>query len=350
MTPLQGKRVLDLTRLLPGPYATLLLAELGAEVLKIEPPQGDPLRRLPPYLSDGQSARFVALNRGKKSVVLDLKQAGDQEKFYALAAAADAVVEGFRPGVATRLGVDYDALIRIRPQIVYCSLSGYGQSGPYRNHVGHDLNYVGVAGMLGLSPHPRIPGVQVGDLAGGMFAALGVVAALWAQEKNHQGQYLDVSLTDSALHWMGLHLAAGPSDGPQILSGDYPFYSVYQTQDGRWLSVGCLEPKFWVALCERLGLGELVDQQFAEGKQRQRVYETLRDTFRAKPLAVWLKELDPTQIPVAPVHDVAGVLEDPQLKARGVLDPPGVRSPLAFSQNGRTLGPAPALGEHNDSV
>jgi len=353
MTPLAGARVLDLTQLLPGPYATLLLVGLGAEVIKVEPPAGDPLRSMPPLLSEGTSPRFAALNRGKKSVVLNLKRASERQRFVELLKSADALVEGFRPGVAGRMGVDYGALKALKPDLVYCSLTGYGQRGPYRDHVGHDLNYIGIAGVLSLTGQepPTIPGVPLADLAGGSFAALSLLAALWQRERTGQGRYLDLALSDSAFQLMVLHLAefsvTGQSPQPQstVLTGGYPCYNVYETADRRWLTVGCLEPKFWAALCERLGLKHLVGQQFVTGKQREDVFDTLRARFLEHPLDHWLKLLDPTRVPVGPVHDVQAACDDPQLRSRGLSSLlPYLPSPLGADNPPGTF---PQLGQHN---
>lgn len=353
MQPLGGIRILDLTQLLPGPYATLLLADLGAEVVKVEPPGGDPMRLMPPFLSDGKSARFVALNRGKKSVALNLKDPADHAKLLSLVKTTGALLEGFRPGVMCRLRLDEPSLRALKPDLVYCSLSGYGQNGPYRDRVGHDLNYVGVAGLLSMTgaQQPAIPGVPVADLAGGMFAALRVLAAMWRQRQTGQGCYLDVSLTDSAFHWMLLHVAEAATTGedpePQEmpLTGGYPCYNVYQTQDGKWLTLGCLEPRFWEALCRALGLEALIPQQYAQGAQREAVFEQLRRLFRSKPLEAWLRELDPTRIPIGPVHGVCEALADAQVKARA----PAAFSPLG-PRKAAGLERAPALGEHNGQL
>lgn len=350
MQPLAGLRILDLTQLLPGPYATLLLAELGAEVIKVEPPAGDPVRVMPPFLSDGRSARFVALNRGKKSVALNLKDPQDRDKLLSLVRTADALLEGFRPGVMRRLRLDEPALRALKPDLVYGSLTGYGQSGPYRDRVGHDLNYVGVAGLLSMTGlhQPVIPGVPVADLAGGMFAALKLMAALWQRHRTGEGRFLDVSLTDGAFHWMVLHTAEGAVSGedprPQEmpLTGGYPCYNVYQTQDGKWLTLGCLEPKFWETLCRALHLEAFIPHQYAQGEKREEVFEQLRRLFRSKPLEAWLRELDPTRIPIGPVHGVCGALEDEQLKSRALAAhwPWGGMPVLQQAI-------APALGEHN---
>lgn len=356
---LRGVRVLDLTRLLPGPYATLLLADLGADVIKIEEPGvGDPVRGLPPFL-EGRSARFLALNRNKRSLTLDLKVPEGREIFLKLAERADVVVEGFRPGVAERLHIHYERVREINPQIVYCSLSGYGQTGPYRDHVGHDVNYIARAGLLGLTgpEHPVIPGVPVADLAGATCAAFSIVAALWAREHGRGGAYLDVSLTDVVISWLAIHLAESqttwealrPDD--VVLTGAFPCYAVYETGDGRHLAVGALEEKFWAKLCGELGVPEFIPYQFA-GDRRDEIFAKLREIFRSKTLEEWQKALDPREIPVAPVPDLQEVIRDHHVRERGLIQHPGVSLPVHIPTHAQEQKdyPAPELGEHTREI
>ncbi len=359
---LKGVRVLDLTRLLPGPYATLLLADLGAEVIKVEEPRvGDPVRRVPPFVG-GRSARFEALNRNKKSLTLDLKQPEGRAVFYKLVERCDVVVEGFRPGVARRLGIDYERLRAVNPRLVYCSISGYGQRSPYRDHVGHDVNYVARAGLLSLTgrSEPVIPGVPVADLAGATLAALSIVSALLARERSpsrdREGCHLDVSLTDAVISWLALHLAETLATGQavrpdeQVLTGAFPCYALYETRDGRWLAVGALEEKFWRRLCEALGVPEFSAHQF-DAQKRDEIFARLRGIFRAKTLEEWLRQLEPTEVPVAPVLHLNEVAQDEHVRARGLLAPPGIAFPVRIfpGEEGEDR-PAPALGEHTQSV
>ncbi len=357
---LRGTCVLDLTRLLPGPYATLLLADLGAEVLKVEEPRvGDPVRWLPPFI-DRRSARFEALNRNKKSLTLDLKRPQGVKIFYELVERADVVVEGFRPGVAERLRIDYERLRGVNPSLVYCSLSGYGQTGPHREHVGHDINYSARAGLLHLTGHPEptIPGVPVADLAGAMFAAFSIVSALLARERSpsREGCYLDVSLTDAVISWLSLHfaetLATGEPVRPdeQVLTGAFPCYALYETRDGRWLAVGALEEKFWQKLCEALGVPAFSAYQF-DPERRGEIFAKLREIFRSKALDEWLEALDPKEVPVAPVLDLLEVARSEHVRARGLLAPPGIAFPVRISPADEPKDrAAPALGEHTRSV
>ncbi|HYV04751.1 MAG TPA: CoA transferase, partial [Blastocatellia bacterium] len=275
---LKGIRVLDLSRMLPGPYCSMMLGDLGAEVIKVEEPKiGDPTRHTRP-LVDGQSAAFAQVNRNKKSIAIDLKQPAGRELFLKLAATADCILEQFRPGVVDRLGVGYNKVAEINPRIVYCSLTGFGQDGPHRDRSGHDLNYLALSGVLGLTTDekgkPVIPGVQIADLAGGMIAGFAILAALLARERTGQGQYVDVSMFDvmvsmlpipAAHHFGGRTISVG---GKYVLSGAYPFYNVYEASDGKYMTLGALEPKFWANFCRTIGREELIARQFDEGASR----------------------------------------------------------------------------------
>lgn len=356
-------RVLDLTRLLPGPYASLLLADLGADVVKIEEPgRGDPVRGIPPFV-EGRSTRFSMLNRNKRSLALDLKSSEGREIFLKLARDADVILEGYRPGVARRLGIDYERVREANPEIIYCSLTGYGQEGLYRDHVGHDVNYIARAGLLSLTGEcPVIPGVPVADLAGAMFAAFSVLAALRARDQGGGGAFLDVSLTDAVVSWLAVHLAEVSPSGEQpdprelVLTGGFPCYHVYETQDQKYLAVGALEEKFWARLCEALGVPEYASYQFSEEK-REEIFQRLEVVFRSRTRDEWLEALDPEEIPVAPVLDLAEVIQDPHLRARGLIRD-GVTREIAFPvrfllpSKGDEEGDrqAPELGEHTHEI
>ena len=354
---LSGVRILDLTRLLPGPYATLLLADLGADVMKIEEPdKGDPVRWIPPF-HEGLSTRFQMLNRNKRSLTLDLKKPRAVEIFYELAQQADVVIENFRPGVTQRLGIDYETLREYNPDLVYCALSGYGQEGLYRDHVGHDVNYIARAGLLSLTgQRPVIPGVPVADLAGSMFGAFSILAALRARDQGAGGTFLDVSLTDSVISWLSVHFAevfpTGQMPDPQemVLTGGFPCYSVYETKDHKYLAVGALEEKFWAKLCEILSCENYIPLQFSE-EHKQEIFEHLRALFLKKPLGTWLDELDPNEVPVAPVLDLSEVAKNQHVRDRGLISGdkiPGVAFPVRWHgvDENQDLA-APALGEHN---
>lgn len=354
---LKGIRVLDLTRLLPGPYATLLLADLGADVIKIEEPErGDPVRWIPPF-HDGLSTRFLMLNRNKKSMTINLKSDRGRDLLIELVQDADVLVEGFRPGVMRRLGVDYDSLQEYNSELIYCALSGYGQEGLYRDHVGHDVNYIAQAGLLSLTGEkPVIPGVPVADLAGSMFAAFTLLAALRARDQGQGGKFIDVSLTDAVVSWLSIHFAEyfptrnSPDPQELVLTGGYPCYAIYETKDHKYLAIGALEEKFWAKLCEAIGRPEYIPYQFSEEK-RGEIFEDLKAIFARKQQSVWLDNLDPSEIPVAPVLDLSEVAKNPRIRERGLIQDSqfsDVAFPVRWSHESEAAdSPAPALGEHN---
>jgi crotonobetainyl-CoA:carnitine CoA-transferase CaiB-like acyl-CoA transferase len=321
--PLDGLRILDLTRLLPGGFATALLADLGAEVVKIEEPgRGDYMRWQKPRIGE-RSAHSWVTDRNKRSVALNLKDPAGRDAFLALARTADAVVESFRPGVLTRLGIDFDVLHEIRPQLVLCSLTGYGQDGPLAGAAGHDVNYIGRAGLLsitGTADRPVIPGVQIGDLAGGSLMSLvGLLSALLRAQRTGEGDHVDVAMTDGAFSLLSIHLGDHFFDDRDLtaegmtLNGAYPCYNVYECADGRWLTVGALEEKFWIALCEQMGQADKVADQFdPEAVPRW------REIFRTRGRDAWLEQLD-EETCTGPVNDVAEAAADPQLMARRMI-------------------------------
>jgi alpha-methylacyl-CoA racemase len=258
---LEGVRVLDLTRLLPGGYCTRLLLEQGAVVVKVEPPEGDPLRRMP-----AGDALFQTLHAGKRPITLDLRSAEGRKAFSEQVRGSDVVVEGFRPGVMERLQLGYEALAALNPRLVYCSITGYGSTGELEARAGHDLNYLARSGALSLMPRaeaiPVIPGLQVADLAGGLQAAFLIAAALSQRSSTGRGARVQVSMTDLMRDWTGPARAARDAGLPGLgLSGEFPCYHVYQVADG-WMTVAALEPKFWAALCEVLGRADLISSQF----------------------------------------------------------------------------------------
>ncbi|MCS6936370.1 MAG: CoA transferase [Candidatus Bipolaricaulota bacterium] len=351
-------RILDLTRLLPGPYATLLLADLGAHVIKIEDPkEGDPVRALSPRYRDGTSYLFHLLHRNKASVALNLKSQIGREILLKLAQTADVLIEGFRPGVTARLGIEYAAVRAVKPDIIYCSVTGYGQDGPYSEHVGHDLNYISLAGILGLTgrEEPVIPGVPIADLIGGALAAFYIVAALQRRARTGAGAYIDLSLTDAALSLMTLHWAdyvgahRDLKRGQLPLGGYYACYAVYKTKDGRFLSLACLEPKFWQAFCERVQRPEWVGRPFDPSLKAevQRLIET-------RSLEEWLSVLDPKQVPITPVYEeLREIWNDPHLRRRRLwvegLEQLAAPARLAEVRiEGDRL--APALGQQTEEV
>ena len=342
--PLTGIRVLDLTRLLPGAYCTLLLADMGAEVLKVEEPGGGDYMRWTPPLVDGQSALFNALNRNKKSVALDLKGSAGRDALLRLLETADVLVEGNRPGVMDRLGLGWPVLHERNPRLVMCSITGYGQDGPFASRAGHDLNYMAIAGGLGLNGDrdgPPIPlSVQVADIGGGgMQSAVAILGALVAVQRGGEGRWIDVAMTDGAMSWLTLVFAARAAGetvrrGDQRLGGRYACYRVYECKDGRYYSVAALEPKFWTALCGALERQDLIDLQFSEEREPQAALEGI---FASRTRDEWEQTLSKLEVCCEPVLDLDEVESHPQI---------AVRRPLERGKH----RPAPKLGQHTDEV
>lgn len=328
--PLAGVKVLDLTRLLPGGYCTLLLADLGAEVLKVEEPgRGDYIRWMPPLVG-GVGAGHLALNRNKHSLTLNLKAEEGRRIFHRLAEGADVVVEGFRPGVAARLAIDYDRLEALNPRLVYCSISGYGQTGPYKDLVGHDVNYIGIGGVLSLTgpqnQPPAVPGVQIADVGGGgLMAAVGILAALLARGRTGRGDYVDVAMLDGVVSWLSIHAQAyfvegrSPKRGNARLTGGYACYNVYETSDGKYLTIGALEEHFWRNLCLKLGREDFVKDQFTPGERQREMIAHLRKVFREKSRDEWFNALRDAEVCCGPVNELDEVFRDPQVLHRSMV-------------------------------
>ena len=368
-----GLRFLDLSRLLPGPYCSLLFADLGAEVIKVEEPgRGDYARRTPPYWgSSDVGAYFLLLNRNKKSVSIDLKADAGKAVFRRLVSTADVLLESFRPGVMDRLGLGWEALRQVNPRLVYCAISGYGQDGPYRNLVGHDVNYMGYAGALSVTGErdggPLAPGVQVADIGGGaLMAAFAIGAALHHRHESGRGQFIDVSMTDGVVSWLIPHLAAYfatgrvPERARERLNGGWPCYGVYETSDGGHVTLGALEPQFWANFCRLVGREDLRPLQHVDGTDRDRVLAELQQLFRSRTRAEWVELLHQSDVCAGPVLTLDEVVRDPQLVQRGLfqeLEHPKlgpvrqVAFPVQMSRTpGRVATPPPELGEHTDEV
>jgi alpha-methylacyl-CoA racemase len=361
---LEGIRVLDLTRLLPGAYCSLLLADMGADVIKVEEPgNGDYMRWYPP-LVDGQSVLFNALNRNKRSLTLNLKVREGRELFLALASSADVVVEGNRPGVMDRLGLGWPVLHERNPQLVMCSITGYGQDGPWAMRAGHDINYMAIAGGLsmnaraGEAPHPLA--VQVADLGGGgQAAAVAILGALVAVQRGGEGRFLDVSMTDGALSWLAAPLAQVhaegrvPARGRHRLTGRYACYDVYRCRDGRYVAVGALEPKFWRALCVALGRPDLGEEPYLEDERQERLRGELATIFARRTRDEWERELAGTETCVEPVLELDEVPNHPQVRARQLIveQPTGLEvAPAVRLGEGWQRLPPPRLGEHTAEI
>ncbi|AXA90050.1 CaiB/BaiF CoA-transferase family protein [Massilia sp. YMA4] len=332
--PLAGIRVLDLTRLLPGPVATLRLAEMGADVLKIEDPDGgDYARALGPVRNE-VSQLFVAVNRGKHLQRLDLKDEAGRAALLDLVATADVLVESFRPGVMDRLGLGWPVLKACNPRLVMCAISGYGASGPFAGRAGHDINYIGYAGMLAQNAtpdgRPVLPNLQVGDLLGGAQAALqGILAALVAVQRGGAGSFVDVSMTDAVFAHNIMPLVAhndgtAAAPGRGLLTGGVPCYNVYRTRDGRHMAVGALELKFWQACCAVLERPDLAARHWQLGQQvggadALALQAELDALFATRTQAEWTALFDPVDCCVSPVLETAEALAHPLFRARGMV-------------------------------
>jgi alpha-methylacyl-CoA racemase len=385
--PLEGIKVLDLSRLLPGGFCSLLLADFGAEVLKVEDTgMGDYIRWSPPYIDgaddSAKSALFLSLNRNKRSIRLDLKSEGGREALLRLVREYDVVLESFRPGVLDRLGVGYERMREENPGIVYCAISGYGQTGPKREAAGHDMNYLGLVGLLGLTGErggePVQAAGQIADLGGGaLMAAFGILAALHerdgrpvhdgrlGREGSGEGQIVDVSMADGALSWLAMVAAAYFADGTVPRRGDLPLagslicYRPYECADG-WVTLGALEPKFWQAWCRGVGREDLIEKQFE--RPDTEAHAQVQEIFKARLRAEWEAFAREHNCCLEPVLELDEALESNLVKERGMvveIEQPGARQPVRQLgipvKLARTPGepkrlPGPALGEHTEEV
>jgi crotonobetainyl-CoA:carnitine CoA-transferase CaiB-like acyl-CoA transferase len=364
--PLAGLRVLDLTRLLPGPVATQHLADLGADVVKIEDTgEGDYARSMGAKPGE-TSAFFKLVNRNKRALRLDLKKPEGVAVFRRLTLSADVVIEGFRPGVMDKLGIGYEALAELNPRLVFCSISGYGQDGPYAQRAGHDINYIGYAGVLdqigAAGGPPAVPNFQIGDLLGGALVPLvGLLASVIDARASGRGRKVDVAMTDAVFAHAVFPLAgllarlAPPPRGADLLSGGVPCYGVYATADGRHMAVGALEKKFWELLCDTLGRPDLKPFHLAFGTKGEQAKRELATVFASRPQSHWVGVFDKVDCCVTPVLHIGEALDNEQLQARGMvveadglpqLAPPYKLSDYEFAiERG-----APAPGQHSDEI
>lgn len=359
--------MLDLSRLLPGPFLTMVLADLGAEVVKIEDPKvGDYLRVFPPT-KGGVAGRYLAVNRGKRSLALDLKQPTHHAAFMRMVERADVVVESFRPGVMAKLGLGYDVLAAVNPRLVMCSISGYGATGPYAHRAGHDLNYVGLAGVLAMGAEgagrpPAMPGVQIADLAGGaLWSATGILAALVGRERTGRGAHLDISMTEGALALLAAELGnldcgARPTRGAETLNGGVACYGVYRTADDRYLAVGALEPKFWIAFSTAIGRKPDVSELVAPPARQEAIRAELAAILETKTRDEWVTILAAHDCCAEPVLELDELAAHPLHVAREVfftLDG-GAAGPIAQVRTplGAPAAPTlpPTLGQHSRAV
>jgi crotonobetainyl-CoA:carnitine CoA-transferase CaiB-like acyl-CoA transferase len=372
--PLKGVRVLDLSRVLTGPFCSMILSDLGAEVIKVEMPgEGDDTRTYPPFIG-GLSSYFMSVNRGKKSVTLDLKKAEAREAIYRLAERSDIFLENFRPGVTARLGVDYENIRKVNPGIIYCSISSFGQTGPYASWPGYDIIIQGMGGLMGITGEPGRPPVRVGiaisDIGAGMWAAIAILAALRVREKTGVGQYIDISLLDGVVSWMtyaaGIYFATGRP--PERMGSAHPSmvpYQAFEAGDGKYLLIAAGNDRLWATLCEGMGLKELAeDPRFStmdrRVENRGELIPILEGEFRKRPRDEWLERLRRLGFPCGPVYTLDEVFRDPHVLSRGMLiemEHPElgvikqIGPPMKFSETPCTVGsPPPRLGEHTEEV
>jgi crotonobetainyl-CoA:carnitine CoA-transferase CaiB-like acyl-CoA transferase len=364
--PLAGLRVLDLTRLLPGPVATQHLADLGADVVKIEDTgEGDYARTMGARPGE-TSAFFRLVNRNKRALRLDLKQPEGVAVFRRLTLSADVVIEGFRPGVMDKLGIGYEALSALNPRLVFCSISGYGQDGPYAQRAGHDINYIGYAGVLDqigtAGGPPVVPNFQIGDLLGGALAPLvGLLAAVIDARASGRGRHVDVAMTDAVLAHAVFPLAgllarlAPPPRGADLLSGGVPCYGVYATADGRHMAVGALEQKFWILLCDTLGRPDLKPFHLAFGAKGEQARRELAAVFASRSQHEWIEVFERVDCCVTPVLHIGEALDNEQLQARGMVVEadglPQLAPPYKLSGYEFTVErAAPVPGQHSEEI
>ena len=332
---LEGLKILDLTRFAPGPYCTMILGDLGANVIKVEevkPPTEsgrEPAANLSPPEFASPGSPYNPLNRNKQSMCLNLKSERAQQIIHKLAGEVDVFIEGFRPGVTTRLGVDYPTLIEINPRLIYCSITGYGQDGPYSDLPGHDINYVASAGVISAisvpGKPPVLPGNIIGDIAaGGMQAAIGILAALAARERTGKGQFVDISMTDGAVSLLSLYLShyfetgSCPRSDKRVSCGTSPYYNFYESADGGYLAIGCLESRFFANLCRILKCDDLIPHQMDDQKADE-IKEIFTKTFLTKSSLEWFDILSQSNIPITRVNSFEELADDPQVKHREMI-------------------------------
>lgn len=375
MKALEGIRVLDLTRALAGPFCTLMLGDQGADVIKIEMPgAGDDTRHWGPPFIEGESAYFLSINRNKRSMTLNFKEPEAREIFLKLAADADVIVENFTPGVMSRFGLDYETVKGLNPKVIFCSISGFGQDGPYRNRPAYDQIMQGLTGMMSVTGDPggdpQKVGVAIADIGAGMWAAYAVTTALYHREQNGEGQYIDVAMMDAHVAWLtyqaGSFFATGKA--PKRVGNAHPSlvpYQAFMCQDGRYLNVAVGSDRLWERFCQainRTDLREHPDYATNDGRVRNRaaLVPLLQELFLTRPVDDWAQDLHALSIPCGPINDVAEVFADPQLLHRemrvemahptlGAIKQTGI--PIKFSETPGGLDlPPPLLGEHNGEI
>lgn len=369
--PLAGIRVLDLSSLLPGGLCTQMLADMGADVLKIENPnEGDGFRKAPPLVKT-MGSYFHMISRNKRAMTLNLRHPEGMNIFLKMVADADVLLDTFRPGTLQKLALTYDDLKKINPRLIHCSLTGFGQDGPYRDRPAHDINFLSLSGILDLlgekDGKPVVPGVQFAGAGGGSYnATMGILAALFGRERTGEGQYIDAALLDGLTPFLGLVMSTyittgqAPKRGKTLVGGGYAFYHIYETADRKYLALGCLEEKFWEEFCRAIEREDLIPDQYTTGMRQEELITEVRQIMRQKTLTDWLALLSRYDTCVSPVHTLEDALKDPHIRHRGlwfkahhpVDGEVGQQGfPLKFSEcqpGWRT--PPPSLGEHTREV
>lgn len=365
--PLAGVRVLDLSRLYPGPLATMMMAEMGADVIKVEDMiSPDSMRSYPPFLGE-TSAGYLAVNRSKRSIAIKFNEERGQEIFFRLVKTADIVIEQFRPGVLDHIGLGYQEAIKTNPRIIYISITGYGQNGPYAKKAGHDVNYMGYAGMIAANASEKggavLPGGQIADVAGGAYMAIiAALSALWARETTGVGQRVDVSMLDALLPMLSLQMAQYWATSLSLppwqmpLSGGLAIYGLYKCKDGKYISLGALEPKFWKKFCQIVDKPAWEDRYYAYGEENEKLKIEMTRMFKSRTRDEWIDLVGVADICLTPVLDIPEMEADPHIRARQMIvehhQPQlgaikGIGLPLKFSHtHSLPPRPAPALGEH----
>lgn len=369
--PLDGIRVLDLSRLLPGPYASHILASFGADVIKIEKPgEGDYMREYLPQ-TQGFNATFLTINRGKRSISLDLRRPAGQDVFRALVERSDVVLDGFRPGVMDKLGLGYQALSEVNPKIIYAALTGYGQTGPNAQQAGHDLNYLALSGMLDLLGDaegvPLVPGIQIADVAAGALpTVIGILLALQHRNRSRAGQLVDISMFDSLLGLMPVQIAnytatkRRPKRGQERLFGRYACYNIYPVRNGRFMVVAALEPKFWAGLCKAIDREDLIQDQYVEGHAQDILIAELTRIFQKKQVDEWMEIFAEVDACVTEVREISRSVQDDHAAQRGLITPIRGKDGEVYEQlgvfpklsdaPGYIAGDAPLRGQHTRQI
>ena len=366
MGPCQGVRVIDLTRYFPGRFCTLMLADLGAEVITVEPPRV-PSAKIKPIGKD-TGARYLAINRNKKSMALDLNKEEGRAVFYDLICKADVVVEGSRPGVAERLKIHYSVVKELNPKIVYCSISNFGQDGPYRKRPSHDIDCLGLAGMVDMGEAPLLPkNLIVSDAIGALMATLGILSGLFEAQRSGKGQFVDLSLLDALVSCLNvramryfLSSVNSEKEDDDFTSFSFPFYNVYKAKDGRYITIAAVESHFWRNICVLMGKEDFVQHQFDKGEKRREIFDHFRRIFMTKDRDEWVGILNGSDAPAGPVNSLEEVFQDPQINYRNMVTESlhpilgrikQVGIPIKFSETPcEAQSPAPIYGMHTVEI